>query len=780
MSNQLANFASGVGQYDITLFNGPTIDTSAVMGTGDLSFNASSMQYAKFTHEFSTNSAATGNGISFSGWFYPTGTQSVGSALFNIVGDTTSVSVYFETPTTLAGYYNGVKVVSTYPLTPNTWHFFSYTIFCTLTQTALQSLYVDNPATNAAVVQNTAVYMAFSSTGNNYLGYGGYGNTVMDVSYDYFNGKMDDFRFYNRVITPSEINVLYQFNDRSTSGALTASSITVASTSNNGYNTAAQIYLTGVFSGLNVVRTPNFPTTYGTVNNVLTLPAKDLISTNGTSWYFLDTTVAQNTTYSYTITPYVLNVNGTSPITISNISTKSLVNGYFTTSSTFPTATNYSTAPTLAGWTITLGKPSSQYYLCNGVGSNVGINNYTKTLPSNIQYYVSLMTAQASTVTLSQNINLYQNFQGTLRFYAWMVDDVSSALYTNLSVSIGGWTILNSYTFDSGNGVPFTTFSLPCNLSTQGIYPLTFTVTNTNTNASSTLCIGGIQLSMSSTAGDAFSAIDPSMLRLYYPMDDVSGTGRLYNYATGTAVTDASLVNAMIQIYSPVPPIGTGYLYTNGQSNSYAQLGNWTCPTNTVNNGFSIAGWMYPSTIARTGLEPSGGMMVTTNVYSLANTSGGRMSLFMKQFVGGTYANNLLDFSCNGVRGAELELSGNMISPNKWTFFTMTCSGRSDGSGNYTYYINDVCMGSVVAAWPNVTSSYTKNYLGGFPSTSVLALDASTNVMNYPGCIDDFRVYDRKLTSQDVFSLWSLGHVGNVYSNVIDPVGMNFYYSFDQ
>lgn len=776
MSNQLANFASGVGQYDITLFNGPVMDTSAVMGTADLSFNAASMQYAKFTHEFSTNSASTGNGISFSGWFYPSGSQTVGSALFNIVGDTTSVSLYFETPTTLAGYYNGVKVVSTYELTPNMWHFFSYTIFCTLTQTALQSLYVDNPTVNAAVLKNTAIYAAFSSTGNNYLGYGGYGNTVMDVSYDYFNGKMDDFRFYNRVITPSEINVLYQFNDRSTNGALTASSITVTSTGNNGYNTATQIFLTGVFSGLNVVRTPNFPTTYGTVNNVLTLTAKDLVSTDGTSWYFLDTTVAQNTTYSYTITPYVLNVSGATSITISNINTKSLTNGYFTTSSAFPSLGNYSTAPTLAGWTVTLGSSPSQYYLCNGAGSSVGINNYTGTLPSNIPYYVSMMVATSS--SLSQTISLYRNFQGTLRFYAWStVDDVSS---TNLTVSIGGWVLLNSYTFDSGNGVPFTSFSLPCNISTPGNYPLTFTVTNNNTNTSSNLCIGGIQLSMTSTAGDAFSAIDPSMLVLYYPMDDVSGTGRLYNYATGAAVVDASLVNANIQIYSPIPQIGTGYLYTSGETNSYAQMSNWTCPTNTVNNGFSIAGWMYPSTIPRTELEPSGGTMVTSNVYSLANTSGGRISLFMKQFVGGTYANNLLDFSCNGVRGAEMELSGNMISPNKWAFFTMTCSGRSDGSGNYNYYINDVCMGSMVAAWPNVTSSYTKNYLGGVPANSVLALDASTNVVNYPGCIDDFRVYNRKLTSQDIFSLWSLGHVGNVYSNVIDPVGMNFYYSFDQ
>lgn len=60
------------------------------------------------------------------------------------------------------------------------------------------------------------------------------------------------------------------------------------------------------------------------------------------------------------------------------------------------------------------------------------------------------------------------------------------------------------------------------------------------------MCIGGIQLS---TAGDAFSAVDPSMLKLYYPMDDVSGTGRLYNYATGTAVTDASLYVYMCVLF---------------------------------------------------------------------------------------------------------------------------------------------------------------------------------------------------------------------------------------
>jgi hypothetical protein len=705
MLNQLANFATGVGQYDITLFNGLTMDASFGSGSGggDLSFNASLMQYAQFTHIFSTSSATTGNGISFSGWFYPSGgEQLVGSALFHIIGDTTTVSVYYNTPTTLAGHYNGVDVVSTYELTPNMWHFFTYTVFCTSTQTALQTLYVDNPSVNAPIRQQTADYVAFSSTGNNYLGYGG-SNGSNDVSYQYFNGKLDEFRWYNRVLTPSEISVLYQFNDRSAGiSALTTSAITIATTGNNGYNTAAQIYLTGVFSGLNVTRTPAFPAiAYGTTgtttaNNVWTMTAKELVSVDGIAWYFLDTSVGQNTTYSYTITPYILNVTAASSLTVSGINTNSLLNGSFTTSSSLPTPTNYSTAPTLAGWTMTLSDPSSQYYLCNGTGVNVGINRYTNTLPSTISYYVSLLVSPASSgMTMSQNINLYGETQpqNTLRFYAWMTDDVSSSSSSlALTVSIGGWVILNSYTFEVGTGIPFVSFSLPCNISTPGTYPITFAVTNVGggNNNGGTICIGGIQWSIRSMAGDSFAAIDPSMLQLYYPMDDVSGTGRLYNYATGVAVTDASLVNANIQTYAPLPLMGTGYLYTNGQSNSYAQLGNWTCPPNTTSTGFSIAGWMYPTVLEMSGLDPSSSTMVTTasTVYSLSNMSGGCISLRMKQINSGVGLNSgittttQLDFSCNGIRCPEVELSGNYISQGKWAFVTMTCAVRSDGSGN--------------------------------------------------------------------------------------------------
>jgi len=91
-------------------------------------------------------------------------------------------------------------------------------------------------------------------------------------------------------------------------------------------------------------------------------------------------------------------------------------------------------------------------------------------------------------------------------------------------------------------------------------------------------------------------------------------------------------------------------------------------------------------------------------------------------------------------------------------------------------------MGSMIAKWPNVGSSYTKNYIGGVPYQAP-PMDLSGYVPPilgyFAGYIDEFRVYNRVLTSQELNCLLNINSsCVSTYANVIDMTGANFYYTF--
>jgi hypothetical protein len=362
---------------------------------------------------------------------------------------------------------------------------------------------------------------------------------------------------------------------------------------------------------------------------------------------------------------------------------------------------------------------------------------------------------------------MYQNAHVNVSFYAWTLDNSLNTTPLKLSVSVGGTVLLNAYPLPVGTGIPMRSFSLPVTLTTSLFStPVTFTVTNTSTVGPNTICFSPIQFVQNQTEGGFYTAIDPSGLQLYYPLDVATTAGKLTNYGSGTATADGALINANIQAVPPVP-VGSAYLYTNGGPNSYAKLGNWTCPNAGAQYGFTIAGWVCPSIPAYQ--EPSGATVV-----SLSNMTGGHLSLYLRQ-------PGILDLSCSGVRGVAIDPSGQPLVAGQWTFFTVTCAGTSDGSGTYTYYLNDTCMNQTVGNWPDTRSPYSLNYLGGVPNTTIIAVDGSTNLCNFTGYMDDFRIYNRALTSQDIYALWNLGQSagGGAGVNTVDPTNMNFYYSFN-
>lgn len=767
MASQLANFASGGGVFDATMMNDARIDSNPFAGTGDLSLNAASSQYIKSTTAFTTSSAIVGNGITFSGWFYPTGVQTVGSTIFDISTATIAVSLFYGTSSTMTGYFNGTDVSSAYVVLPNMWHFFCYTIYCTSTLTALQALYIDSPILNKAT-QSSTNYASMISTGYNYLGYGT--GTAAGLSYQYFNGKLDDFRFYNRVLSPPEINVLYNYNYGT--NTIPTASITITPYYDVSYANVVQIDVTGLFSGFDISRNPAFPTA-----NVLSLTCTSLSSLDGVTWSYFDKTVSPDISYTYTITPSVVGLKG-NMVTMNTTYTTPIINGFFNslTTGSLPAINTGVVSPALLGWTVVLGAGGT-YTLCSGTGIVNAITTYASTLPSLITYYTSMMVLPSTTTNIYQYVNLYYNTSGYVSFYAWPMD-ASYNIDTSLTVSIGGITLLNSYTFDVKSTVPYTSFNLPFSMNTVGSYPLTFQIKNNNTTQRASICLAGVQLRLQATTGIGYKTIDPSGLTHYYTFDASSGTnpGKIYNYATGTGVLDASL-NGSASITS-------GEFYVDGTADSYGQLSNWTCSANTIYNGFSFTCWVYPT------VEMSAQNSNAT-LCSFILPTVGNVSIYLKQQTGQVvYSTNYVNNTANA-NAIETVISTYPLLPNRWSFLSMTC--RSNGTpGNYRFYINNVSLSNVSKSWPNITGTYTQNYLGGLPSTTTIAA-ATGNLGNFTGYMEDFRVYNRELSSQDVFALWSYGlnqvssnpldaasNTSASYANLIDTSGLNLYFPFDQ
>ena len=91
-------------------------------------------------------------------------------------------------PFTVAPFITGYTGPSlTY--TPNAWNFFGYTVCCSGGTQLVQNLTVNGTATSLTGGTYSALAVA-----NTYVGYG------ITPYNNYFNGKIDDFRYYGRVL----------------------------------------------------------------------------------------------------------------------------------------------------------------------------------------------------------------------------------------------------------------------------------------------------------------------------------------------------------------------------------------------------------------------------------------------------------------------------------------------------------------------------------------------------------------------------------------------------
>jgi len=691
------DYMTGAGILDASLNGGAGLVTSAptpFMGSACLFLNASLQQSMALNTTFTLASVATvGAGFSMSGWFYASGGQAPQATLFSLGGaGAGQISLAYKSYLGNNQYLDFLVsgcveyVAANYPIIPNTWYFYTLVASCQDTRGNTNTTY-QFYLNGTLMGTRLGPWPLVTSYTNNTVGVGAAAGVGGMGSY--FNGALQDLRFYQRALSAADVFALWSFG--------------VAQ--QNNYFGLIDTGGMGMYYAFDA----------GLVLNYTVLAVIDLATTNG---FFNIPALTTNTT------------SGLNP-------------------------------GALTSWQFS---NNAQYYLYNGSA----VYNYS--LPTNVSQYlgmVGLGTGVASTMYQTLTVTVTASTQFVLSFYAFPADGRYMA-GQRLTVTMGGMTLLSNYGLGVASGsVPYNTFNLPFTVAQTGNYPLVFSFTNPLGTTGSVLCIAGVSVA-NVYAGSSTGLVDPSGLALYYPLTTGSSNGTtLYDYATGTGVVDASLTG-LANIVGGVGTVAVGTggsLALTGSGSGAANLGTFNLPS--VPNsgsggsaGFSVSCWF----------DPSGVQTANACLFSLRNTGGFGISCLYNG------SNNWLDLSVNGV---TYDIIPNMypIPTGSWNFLVLVGScaaGAAVGGANYTLYLNNQVVQTFVGNWPDTSSNYVKNTLGYGGAAGVAA-----GWSYFTGYIDDFRVYTRALTTNDVAALWNYGTEVN-YGNLIDPVGLQIYYPFDQ
>ena len=305
----VANFASCLGKYDGgVLVGNASTDVSGLIGTSDVSMSGSG-GYVKYPTAFTTPAVGNNTGFSVTGWFYASGVQ--GSNVYTPIFDMSGASTVATNHVTLCvsgnavspllvANFNGQGTIST-AVNTNVWNFFGYTVCCSGGTQLTQSLTVNGTTTSVTGGAYAAMVVA-----NTFVGYGS-GATYAN----YFNGKVDDFRYYGRVVTPMEMNVLYGYAYGKTglvNPTPTLGTITMNAVYSIGFLPAQPFTFSttnSLFSYLMILRTLN-----GVTSTFLVSTTDMTMNPGGTSYTWTDYSVAGGSQYAYVFTPYVMYTAG--------------------------------------------------------------------------------------------------------------------------------------------------------------------------------------------------------------------------------------------------------------------------------------------------------------------------------------------------------------------------------------------------------------------------------------------------------------------------------------
>ena len=189
----------------LTNYNTTFDNTNYKIGNGSVYFNGNS-QYIEMPSTINPYTIWNNNGISFSIWFNMSSTASPNCRIIDFSSDnigttpTNYILIYKDGTQTdkiniVIVAPNGANTYLSPTLNSNTWHHIVWTI----SLSGVWGLYINNVYINPGITQG----IPNVTWTRRWLGRSGF------ASDPYYTGNIDDFRIYNKVITESEVNTIY-------------------------------------------------------------------------------------------------------------------------------------------------------------------------------------------------------------------------------------------------------------------------------------------------------------------------------------------------------------------------------------------------------------------------------------------------------------------------------------------------------------------------------------------------------------------------------------------
>jgi hypothetical protein len=170
--------------------------------------------------------------------------------------------------------------------------------------------------------------------------------------------------------------------------------------------------------------------------------------------------------------------------------------------------------------------------------------------------------------------------------------------------------------------------------------------------------------------------------------------------------------------------VGGGALSLNG-STSYVNLISLTSLGFSTN--FTYMAWIKLTS------NPGG----AANIVGLANGGGGGNSW---EILAVTPSPSQINYRFNNSSGSLNALGGTTLNNNQWYHLAVSVNGTS-----ITIYLNGISDGSGVG-YASFLQTPTAGSFGTFPGQAV---------QNFPGLIDDVRIYNRALSASEIQALYN-------------------------
>lgn len=672
---------------------------------------------------------------------------------FNLAQLTNGMSLVGQDNILETGFYTGPNRITVYHPTA------SANVNLALGVGNWQHLVVTCDATEMKVYLNGVLASTIAGNftlGNNTTTTNLGGNVVNQGNNTWLRGRLDEVRFYNRVLNAAEVTAL--FNTAPLTVSVTALNNTTYCAGDNlvvDFTASGEIYngneyilemsdATGSFTNPIPVARMSSMTLTGIFTT--TVPSG---TPSGTGYRFRvnsnNLNAVGNASSAVTINGllgnipnpatfrYVGNVNGKDYYI--SLATQTLANARTTCTSnggvlaTVPDARvnmlfggNLSATNAWIGFTDEVtegtylwsgGAPVTYLNWFNGEPNNTGNEDYAemqstthrwvdRTGTQTNVYFMELAPA-GSTITVCQG--------GTVNLTALTV---SGAAYS--------WSGPNGFTSSAQNP----TIS-NASVAASGTYTVTITASGCSATATTTVTVNPIPLNLGQTA--SLPASLTAGLILYYPMNgnatDASGGGNNGTIFGGVTAAPDRFGNS-------------GQALQFNGTNGYIDV-----PDGVFFNGgdFSVSAWVRVSSYASWSriMDFGNGSNNNNVIFALTNGTSGRPS-------GVIY---------NGPNASNVLTAPNALPTNTWNHVVYTFAG-----GGATLYINGQQVAQVVQPAP-VNIARTINYIG----RSNWAADAYANAR-----MDEFRIYNRLLTVSEIQAL--VGEQPTALTQVASPVSI--------